>query len=180
MNQLLEKYKQKPVRSQIHSLDEIKQDLDDLLIEYLVKAKKYAPDAFLTNLRIAIGLIAITQSLLLLYFSYFWEFKDQKVYAVALVSSYFLLTYLETILIKIFGAYTFDGRTPAKERIRVISSLPRPDTMYVVLFYFGDKEIPGKLSLDIRNIYDGKGVLDSLYYLKVISETVEKGQVEGN
>lgn len=174
MDGLVEKYNKKRIVSEIYSLEDVKQDMDDLLCEYLAKVGGYASSTFITSVRIGIGALAILGSAALWYFSRFWKLEEYRAYALAITGVYFGFTYAESILTQLFCSYTFDGRNARGERIRALSKLDSPCTHYIVLLYFRDREIPSKLSLDIRTVYDPKGVLDHQSYLKMLRDAVEK------
>ncbi|OAG28788.1 hypothetical protein NEDG_00927 [Nematocida displodere] len=173
MNNLLTKYEERPVYSEIFSLESVKNDLDNLVVDYLQTVGEYQGKDHSTTVKIAMGLFTTTLTFILLALSLKLEFSAYKMYATIIVVLFWSAVYFDSLLMRFVFYHMFVGLGPNKEKVQVLTKISSPLANYTAMFYFGNKEIPNRVSVNVKNIYTDDGLLDHKKFFNVLSDGVQ-------
>lgn len=157
MEKLREKYKKFPVVADIHSLDQLKIALDDLLVE-CVSSLGFKESNLYTDIQNSIGIISTILAVIVTWMSECHRFQNIKFYMVWLVLGYFTINGLSYLY------FHFEGGKIKFNGLEIITRIDKTP-IYVVLVYKKGKPVPVKYYKSVLDLFDENGRLDHALFI---------------
>lgn len=153
IEKIKQKYSKRPIKGEIYNLANLKILLDDLLLEYLTKVKKYKQKTFLVDLKIFVGIISTVVACVIAYLSVYKEFSEYRNMLIIGLSIYFTINMMVWVVEKMQKA-TFKF-----ENISVETNVNPPSPVYTVMVYEKEKLIPEKYTKSVFDLFTEEGRL---------------------
>lgn len=154
---LAAKYNKNKVKTDIHTLNQIKITLDDFLIEY-AEVKGYQENHTMTDIGNVVGIISTIFGATTTFLSVYYKFQDVKKILLFCTAGYFILNMLWFLGLKLFG-----GKIAFKEfdAITKIDNTP----VYVILLYWKNRNVPVKYHKDVTELFYEDGEFNHMVFL---------------